>query len=125
MRECPKRWEGRGHLADFSRAHRFDAAPRLGSTGHRRKPNVNGGPLGLRPMDWSSLAFRLVLPLLPTLLAIVICMPLEKRWPARPGERRDGLTNIKVWAASFTVQALVLPALGGLTTLAVNAAGGG
>jgi len=76
-------------------------------------------------MDVAAIILRICLPLLPTLAAIVVCMPLEKRWPARPGERRDGLQNLKVWAASFTVQALVLPALGGLTTLAVNAAGGG
>src|SRR4051794_23434610 len=76
-------------------------------------------------MEVATLLLPLCLPLLPTPAAVVGCMPLAQRWAARSGDRRDGLQNLKVWAASSTVQALILPALGGLTPLAVNAAGGG
>jgi sterol desaturase/sphingolipid hydroxylase (fatty acid hydroxylase superfamily) len=76
-------------------------------------------------MDFADLAFRAAVTICPTLFAIAVCVPLERRFAARPGLRADTFQNVKVWAASFTVQALVLPALGGLTTLAVNAGGGG
>ena len=38
---------------------------------------------------------------------------IERRFAAVPGERPDGLQNIKVWLSALLVQSLVLPALGG------------
>ena len=76
-------------------------------------------------MDIAGLAMRFLLLLLPTLVAIVACAAVERRWPARAAQRPDSLQNMKVWAASFVAQEIVLPALGGVTTLAVNAVGGG
>ena len=76
-------------------------------------------------MNFVDLFTRLCLLVLPTLFAIGACAAFERRWPARRGERLDGLQNFKVWAASSVVQFVVIPALGGITTLAVNAVGGG
>ena len=71
------------------------------------------------------IALRLLVPIVPTTLALVVCTLLERRWPASSANRGDKLQNIKAWAASLTGQFLLTPALGGLTTLAVNAVGGG
>src|SRR5581483_11119392 len=69
--------------------------------------------------------FRLIVPLLPTLAAIGLCALLERRWPASSSSRGDRAQNLKVWATSLAGQFLLAPALGGFTTLAVNAVGGG
>jgi sterol desaturase/sphingolipid hydroxylase (fatty acid hydroxylase superfamily) len=65
-------------------------------------------------------------PVVPTLLALVVGAALERRYPAASGGgRADRLQNLKVWLTSLAVQMVLSPALGGVTTLAVNAAGGG
>ena len=59
------------------------------------------------------------------ILVIAACVVIERRWPARSAKRVDRLQNFKVGAANLAVQFGVVPALGGITTLAVNAVGGG
>ena len=62
----------------------------------------------------------------PTLLALIGVAALERRYPAvSAGGRADRAQNLKVWMTSLAAQLVLSPALGGLTTLAVNAAGGG
>ena len=73
----------------------------------------------------ADIALRIVIPLLPTVVVVTLCMILERRWPATSVRRGDRWQNFKVWAASLTGQFLLTPALGGFTTLAVNAVGGG
>ena len=68
-------------------------------------------------------------------LALVVTAPLvvmalvrhtaERLWPAHLKRERLHGVALAVWAALFLGQALAIPLLGGLTTLAVNAAGGG
>jgi len=70
-------------------------------------------------------ALRIFVPLLPTLVVIGLCGLAERRWPATAVKRGDRLQNLKVWLASLAGQLVVSPVLGGLTTLAVNGAGGG
>jgi len=68
----------------------------------------------------------ILLSIAPTLLALAACAALERRYPvASGGERADRMQNLKVWMTSLAVQVVLSPALGGMTTLAVNAAGGG
>jgi sterol desaturase/sphingolipid hydroxylase (fatty acid hydroxylase superfamily) len=66
-------------------------------------------------------------PVVPTLLALVVAALLERRYPAvsASGRADDRLQNLKVWMTSLAVQAILSPALGGVTTLAVNVVGGG
>src|SRR5258706_6748133 len=73
----------------------------------------------------ADLALRTAIPLLPTIAVVGVCMLLERRWPAASSNRGDKLQNVKVWIASLIGQFLLTPALGGFTTLAVNAVGGG
>jgi sterol desaturase/sphingolipid hydroxylase (fatty acid hydroxylase superfamily) len=75
----------------------------------------------------ASAILGILLPVGPTLVALLACVALERRYPApvAGSGRADRLQNLKVWATSLVVQLVLSPALGGLTTLAVNAAGGG
>jgi sterol desaturase/sphingolipid hydroxylase (fatty acid hydroxylase superfamily) len=75
--------------------------------------------------DIADFAIRFSILLLPTIAVVAICMVLERRWPAVSANRGDRLQNIKVWIPYLAGQFLLTPALGGFTTLAVNAVGGG
>jgi len=75
--------------------------------------------------DIADFAIRVAIPFFPTIAVVAICMVLERRWPAASANRGDRLQNIKVWIAYLAGQFLLAPALGGFTTLAVNAVGGG
>src|SRR5215468_2456406 len=81
--------------------------------------------VGLRAMDdLADFVIRVAILLLPSIAVVAICMVLERRWPAASANRGDRLQNMKVWIASLAGQFLLTPALGGFTTLAVNAVGG-
>ncbi len=69
---------------------------------------------------------RLALVVLTPLLAMgLVRHTLERFWPAHLKRERLQGVALAVWAALFLGQALAAPALGGVTTLVVNAAGGG
>jgi sterol desaturase/sphingolipid hydroxylase (fatty acid hydroxylase superfamily) len=68
----------------------------------------------------------LLAPIAPTFLSLAAVGALERRYPAAAaGGRADRAQNLKVWMTSLAAQIVLSPALGGFTTLAVNAAGGG
>ncbi len=71
-------------------------------------------------------ALRLALVVLTPLLAMgLVRHTAERLWPAHLKRERLHGVALAAWAALFLGQALAGPALGGVTTLAVNAAGGG
>jgi sterol desaturase/sphingolipid hydroxylase (fatty acid hydroxylase superfamily) len=76
-------------------------------------------------MHLAALAMHFCLVALPTFVAIAICVAIERRWPARVGRRTDGLHNVKLWLVTVAAEFLAAPVLAGVTTLTVNAAGGG
>ena len=56
---------------------------------------------------------------------IALGFAVERRWPARQPSLRATLFNIGYLVPASMVHAVLLPAAGGLSILAVNALGGG
>jgi sterol desaturase/sphingolipid hydroxylase (fatty acid hydroxylase superfamily) len=73
----------------------------------------------------AAVALQVIVPVLPTMVAIGLCGLLERRWPVNTAASPVRWQNVGVWLTSFLVQFVFTPALGGFTTLAVNAVGGG
>ena len=61
----------------------------------------------------------------PLLVMTGVRHTLERLRPAHLQRKARHGVSLAIWAALFVVQAIGLPALGGVTTLAVGAAGGG
>ena len=71
-------------------------------------------------------ALRLTMVVLGPLLAITaVRHTLERLWPAHLKRERLHGVSLAAWAALFLGQVLAAPALGGVTTAVLNAAGGG
>ncbi|WP_174300845.1 sterol desaturase family protein [Caulobacter sp. S45] len=71
-------------------------------------------------------ALRLALVVLAPLLVMGLVRHVgERLWPAHLKRERLHGVALAVWGALFLGQALAVPALGGVATLLVNAAGGG
>ncbi len=77
-------------------------------------------------MIHSTPALRLALVAVTPLLAMALVRhTAERLWPAHLKRERLHGVALAVWGALFLGQALAIPALGGVATLAVNTAGGG
>ncbi len=69
---------------------------------------------------------RLALAVAAPLVAMVLVRhSAERLWPAHLKRERLHGVSLAIWAALLLGQALAIPMLGGLTTLALNRAGGG
>jgi sterol desaturase/sphingolipid hydroxylase (fatty acid hydroxylase superfamily) len=75
---------------------------------------------------WSQPAVRIAAALAaPLLMMMLVGATLERRWPAAARRRDKGAVNLAAWGALTFCEGATGPALGGVATLAVNAAGGG
>ena len=75
--------------------------------------------------DLASVLRLTIIVLGPLLMIAGVRHTLERIWPAHLKRERLHGVSLSAWAALFLGQALATPALGGLTTGAINLAGGG